>query len=116
LPCALYTEGPDYQNYIPCLKHIEVYFTFLFFLFNFITEVGQRLPDNNWRILLDVYFALWHFWVRMVTVQSVCQLTKLLGFHGSDVSYYLDDWLTVHRSITLVDLQLDAQNFLFVYI
>ena len=23
----------------------------------------------------------------------------------------LDDWLTVHRSITLVDLQFDAQNF-----
>ena len=30
---------------------------------------------------------------------------------------YLDDWLTVlHRSITLVDLQLDAQNsYLFIY-
>jgi hypothetical protein len=29
----------------------------------------------------------------------------------------LDDWLTVHRSITLVDLQLDAQNsYLFIYI
>jgi len=29
----------------------------------------------------------------------------------------LDDWLTVHRSITLFDLQLDAQNsYLFVYI
>jgi hypothetical protein len=28
----------------------------------------------------------------------------------------LDDWLTVHRSITLVDLQLDAQNsYLFTY-
>jgi hypothetical protein len=28
----------------------------------------------------------------------------------------LDDWLTVHRSITLVDLQLDAQNsHLFTY-
>jgi hypothetical protein len=28
----------------------------------------------------------------------------------------LDDWLTVHHSITLVDLQLDAQNFyLFTY-
>jgi hypothetical protein len=27
-----------------------------------------------------------------------------------------DDWLTVHRSITLVDLQLDAQNsYLFTY-
>ena len=31
-------------------------------------------------------------------------------------SYRLDDWLTVHRSITLVDLQLDAQNsYLFIY-
>ena len=28
----------------------------------------------------------------------------------------LDDWLTLHRSITLVDLQLDAQNsYLFTY-
>ena len=28
----------------------------------------------------------------------------------------LDDWLTVHRSITLVDFQLDAQNsYLFIY-
>jgi len=28
----------------------------------------------------------------------------------------LDDWLTVHRSITLVDFQLDAQNsYLFTY-
>jgi len=26
-----------------------------------------------------------------------------------------DDWLTVHRSITLVDLQIDAQNSLFTY-
>jgi hypothetical protein len=31
-------------------------------------------------------------------------------------SVYHDDWLTVHRSITLVDLQLDAQNScLFTY-
>jgi len=29
---------------------------------------------------------------------------------------YLDNWLTVHRSITLVDLQLDVQNsYLFTY-
>jgi len=28
----------------------------------------------------------------------------------------VDDWLSVHRSITLVDLQLDAQNsYLFTY-
>ena len=30
----------------------------------------------------------------------------------------LDDWLTVHRtsSITLVNFQLDAQNYLFTYL
>ena len=29
---------------------------------------------------------------------------------------HLDDWLTVHHSITLVDFQLDAQNsYLFTY-
>jgi len=34
----------------------------------------------------------------------------------SELPYGLDDWLTVHRSITLVDLQLDAQNsYLFTY-
>jgi hypothetical protein len=33
-----------------------------------------------------------------------------------DYENYLDDWLTVHRSMTLVDLQFDAQNFhLFTY-
>jgi len=32
------------------------------------------------------------------------------------IRYMLDDWLTVHRSITFVDFQLDAQNFyLFTY-
>ena len=28
----------------------------------------------------------------------------------------LDDWLTMHRSITLVNFQLDAQNSVFTYI
>jgi hypothetical protein len=29
---------------------------------------------------------------------------------------YFDDWLTAHRSITLINLQLDAQNtYLFTY-
>ena len=29
---------------------------------------------------------------------------------------HLDDWLTMHRSITLVDLQIDAENsYLFTY-
>jgi hypothetical protein len=30
--------------------------------------------------------------------------------------YLLDGWLTVHRSMTLIDFQLDAQNYyLFIY-
>jgi len=38
------------------------------------------------------------------------------GFKGLTSLSNLDDWLTVHRSITLVDLQLDAQNsYLFTY-
>jgi len=36
--------------------------------------------------------------------------------HDSNCSSVLDDWLTVHRTITLVDFQLDAQNsYLFTY-
>ena len=36
-----------------------------------------------------------------------------VDLHGS---VDLDDWLTVHRSITLVNLQLDVQNsYLFTY-
>jgi len=27
----------------------------------------------------------------------------------------LDDWLTVHRNITLVNFQLNAQNFIYIY-
>jgi hypothetical protein len=34
-----------------------------------------------------------------------------------DVPANLDDWLTVHRSITLVDLQLDAKkNLIYLHI
>ena len=37
-------------------------------------------------------------------------------FQGIHIIRDLDDWLTMHRSITLVDLQLDAQNsYLFTY-
>jgi len=32
-----------------------------------------------------------------------------------NVFVYLDEWLTVHPSITLVNFQLDAQNYLFIY-
>ena len=28
----------------------------------------------------------------------------------------LDDWLRVHRSIALINFQLDAQNSLFIYL
>jgi len=41
--------------------------------------------------------------------------------HSSDVHFVtenenLDDWFTTHRSITLIDFQIDAQNsYLFTY-
>jgi hypothetical protein len=36
--------------------------------------------------------------------------------HIPKYSNNLDDWLTVHRSITLVDFQLDAQNsYIFIH-
>jgi hypothetical protein len=39
-----------------------------------------------------------------------CRVYKRLS------NFFLDNWLTVHRSITLVDFQLDAQNpYLFTY-
>ena len=60
---------------------------------------------------------------------TYCTLVKFLGWrsHGrvpvlTELSRFqlivvdLDDWLTVHRSITLVDFQLDAQNsYLFIH-
>jgi len=47
-----------------------------------------------------------------------CNRLALRGLvNGTSTCIFdLDDWLTVHRSITLVDLQLDAQNsYLFTY-
>ena len=45
--------------------------------------------------------------VKVLKITCVCSL---------NYSARLDDWLTMHRSITLVDLQLDAQNsYLFTY-
>jgi hypothetical protein len=38
------------------------------------------------------------------------------GIRVSETRLLLDDWLRMHRSITLVDLQFDAQNsYLFTY-
>jgi len=49
--------------------------------------------------------------------ESVCLVMHSYYSHLHYTTYVnLDDWLTVHHSITLVDLQLDAQNScLFIY-
>ena len=48
-------------------------------------------------------------------LQSSRYIFKDLG-NNRQRTVGLDDWLTVHHSITLVDLQLDAQNsYLFTY-
>ena len=44
------------------------------------------------------------------------QPLSLQAIYINSLLMTVDDWLTVHRSITLVDLQLDAQNsYLFTY-
>jgi len=46
--------------------------------------------------------------------ERLCFMSKRRS--SSRTLVHLDGWLTVHRSITLVDLQLDAQNsYLFTY-
>ena len=52
-----------------------------------------------------------------VCVRATFYSSALWAFHGSKVCKdHFDDWLTVHRSITLVDFQLDEQNsYLFIY-
>ena len=53
-------------------------------------------------------------WVQNLEV-SICAscVTRTSTFQFHPI---LDDWLTVHRSITLFDLQLDAQNsYLFIH-
>jgi hypothetical protein len=41
---------------------------------------------------------------------------QLEARHNFDTTLIIDDWLTVHRSITLVDLQPNARNsYLFTY-
>jgi hypothetical protein len=41
---------------------------------------------------------------------------KFCSFLTSVLQGSLDDWLTVHRSVTLINFQLDAQNsYLFIY-
>ena len=46
----------------------------------------------------------------------VVRLSPRNGAKDSTEIRSLDDWLTVHRSITLVNFQLDTQNSLFIYI
>jgi hypothetical protein len=48
-------------------------------------------------------------------VETTAESLSTLAFR--ETAYVnLDGCLTVHHSITLVDLQLDAQNVLFIYI
>ena len=49
----------------------------------------------------------------------ICILVHALNFYTFVFLYKsddFDDWLTVHRSITLFDLQLDAQILIYLHI
>jgi len=57
----------------------------------------QHLTQKNIIMSNVHWFVLW-----------INNLVKMYKKTVSNSSRYLDDWLTVHRSITLVDFQLDA--------
>jgi hypothetical protein len=47
----------------------------------------------------------------------MCKTGDVTGdWYRKETGGGLDDWLTMHRNITLVNFQLDAQNSLFTYI
>jgi hypothetical protein len=57
--------------------------------------------------LAQTDLSLEHTWFELTVDETQIILTAYTS---------LDDWLTVHRNITLIDLQLDAQNsYLFTY-
>jgi hypothetical protein len=84
------------------------------FLLFFRTVVAGRndASVSDWALLFNREdggnLFLRRIFVRLQNRMILNQKTTVLTFY--------DDWLTVHRSITLVDFQLDAQNsYLFTY-
>jgi hypothetical protein len=76
------------------------------------------------RCILKCYLLVknWKFVDSVTHLRSgidvgICLILEAIPWNCMETElWYLDDWLTVHRSITLVDLQLDAQNsYLFTY-
>jgi hypothetical protein len=66
--------------------------------------------------VLKSFTCFKHCPVYLQEVYAVTVYIYSLWYRHSVKSEYLDDWLTVHRSITLVNFQLDAQNsYLFIY-
>jgi hypothetical protein len=66
---------------------------------------------------LSSYFCCFRFLFIFRILIDSCNFIIIKAYYISVTTRLLDDWLTVqHRSITLVDLQLDAQNsYLFTY-
>ena len=91
------------------------------------TTVG-RTPLDEWSVRRrDLYLTTHDTHNRQISMPPVgfeptindlmVNLKMLLPLLYTWTPYsYLDDWLTVHHSITLIDLQLDVQNsYLFTY-
>jgi len=63
---------------------------------------------GSWASQRDIAYTHWLLWMYVVEFFGT--------LYVATSSAVLDDWLTVHRSITLVDLPLDVQNsYLFTY-
>jgi len=84
---------------------------------NFLIETQRRISWFGVCRGTSVWRSLSYRWpVAGITVILVhCEFYVVLTVF-KPVYLGLDDWLTVHHSITSVNFQLDAQNSLFIYL
>jgi hypothetical protein len=66
--------------------------------------------------ILSIFLHFWDIYLEIIKTVNASIVKKIKYLLTATTNDHLDDWLTVHHSITLVDLQLDAQNScLFTY-
>jgi len=77
--------------------------------------IGSKKAEKQWTAFHELTSVIWVPIKRWPIFLSVC-VTFCDLISATKHFFRLADWLTVHRSVTLVDFQLDAQNsYLFIY-
>jgi len=82
-----------------------------------LKKQNQQVSCFQGRLQNSKYITSCTIFVHQLFLENVIKNKQLCeNKQNTQLRSCLDDWLTVHRSITLVDLQLDVQNsYLFTY-